>query len=456
MYTKKVKNDKIYAEVILMKFRLIETRVYGIKSIEREVSFSFVKKSIDEDDFEESFIKTIYGPNGSGKTGVISSFNIYKTIALNDFPFLMAGYNSLLENLINKKTKKFIFSVSFALLDGNNINRIKHNLEISIDDNGQSYLSHEMIHLLNSRLEETTLIFESVEGEIKVNKLSLVESNKDSMSVKNNSVTRFFVEAVKKIGDEKPSINKYDYAIIHIIGFASNLVVVYGEKQDSHVGHFADWFNDNQDTLIKSLANDYMIEKGKEIIKTMPKTRCFDVVFSKDYEKYKKMIESMEKFVKLLKPDLVKIEPVKRVIDNLYIVNLEFIYKDYRVDYEFESSGLKKVCILFSAFAAAKKGNIVLIDEIDSNIHDTFLTKLIEYFAAYTSSQIICTTHNVEIMSITKTRSKSIDFLSSDNVVIPWVQSGRLSPETLYLKGRIKFIPFDLDSSEFAEVFYDE
>lgn len=450
-----MKYGNIYAEVIPMKFRLVETRISGIKSIEKEVYFSFVKKGVDKDDFEESYIKTIYGPNGSGKTGVISAFNIYKTIILNDFPFLMAGYNGLLENLINKKTKKFTFSVSFALFDEGNINRVKHDIEINKDDNGQFYLAHEVIHQLNARLEETILVYESKEGEIVNNRLSFID-NKDSMSIKNNSVIRFFIESIRKIEDDNPSLSKYECTLLHIIGFASNLVVVYGEKQDSHVGHFTDWFYDNKDIASKSINSDYMLERGKEIIKSMPKVRCFDVVASNDYKKYEKMIKKMEKFIKLLKPDLIKIEPVKRVIDTMYIVNLEFVYKDYRVDYEFESTGLKKVCILFSAFSAAKNGSIVLIDEIDSNIHDTFLTKLIEYFAAYTSSQIICTTHNVEIMSITKARSKSIDFLSNDNVVIPWVQSGRLSPETLYLKGRIKFIPFDLDSSEFAEVFSDE
>ena len=161
-------------------------------------------------------------------------------------------------------------------------------------------------------------------------------------------------------------------------------------------------------------------------------------------------------FIKLLKQDLKDIKVECKPYDQVCIVNLLFVYDGFEVDYDFESTGVKKLCLLFSAFVAAKNGCVVLIDEIDSNIHDTFLVKLFEYFTSYSNAQIISTTHNVEIMSVISSRSKSIDFLSNDNKVIPWIKTGRLSPATLYLKGRIKFVPFNLDSSEFAEVFNNE
>ena len=150
------------------------------------------------------------------------------------------------------------------------------------------------------------------------------------------------------------------------------------------------------------------------------------------------------------------IEVVEKPFDQMLFINLWFVYDGYKVDFEFESAGVKKLCLLFSAFVAAKQGGIALIDEIDSNIHDTFLVKLFDYFSSYSDCQIICTTHNVEIMSVISPKSKSIDFLSNDHGVVPWIKTGRLSPSVLYLKGRIEFIPFNLDSSEFAEVFADD
>lgn len=456
-----MKNDKIFAqEKMNMNFRLISLNLSGMKSIEKEIEFSFVKKNFGKEIFETSFLKTIYGPNGSGKTAVVSAFNVYKTLLLNEFPFKMGNYNDLLTNLINKKTKRFVFSVIFAVLDDEDeILRIKHHIEVSSDVSGQYYISKENIYLLNPRLDEPKPIFISNEGVVVSNEVKDITGDIDPIVLKNNSIVKNYYDKMMQVDfkNNDRDATKYEKAMGYIEVFAHNLFVAYGERQDTHIGHFSDWALSERKSLNAIAKNEYMVNRLKDTMKnSIPGVRCFDVIFDNSLQQYKKQVKKMEKFVRLLKKDLVRIDVKTRAIEQLLLINLEFVYKDYAVDYEFESTGVKKTCLLFSGFVAAKNGCITLIDEIDSNIHDTFLVKLIDYFVTYTDSQIICTTHNVEIMDIAASYSKSIDFLSSDNRVVSWIKTGRLSPSTLYLRGRIKFIPFNLDSSEFAEVFSDE
>ena len=437
-----------------MKYRLIELKLSGIKCIEKEIEIFFAKRNFDKEFFDESIVKSIYGPNGSGKTAVVSAFSIYRTLLTSDFPFKMNNYEDFLGKLINKKTNTFKMSVVFAVLDEGEVYRLKHEIIVSKNLLNQFCISHESLYYLNTRLNATKLIFETNDGVLTDNKNLGDFVSSDPIVISNNSFIKLcFNKAVEL---NKDAYHKDITMILFTESFAAKLFVAYGDKQDAHIGHFADWAIAKKDKLSEFSLNEYSVNRLKETAKIIPGIRCFDVIFVKELEKYEKEIKKMASFVKLLKQDLRDIKVEHKPLDQVYIINLTFVYDGYEVDFEFESTGVKKLCLLYSAFVAARNGSVVLIDEIDSNIHDTFLVKLFEYFISYSNAQIICTTHNVEIMSVISSRSKSIDFLSNDNRVIPWIKTGRLSPATLYLKGRIKFIPFNLDSSEFAEVFNDE
>ena len=61
------------------------------------------------------------------------------------------------------------------------------------------------------------------------------------------------------------------------------------------------------------------------------------------------------------------------------------IYKDYTLDQEFESRGIKKIMELFEYLDMSADGQITFIDELDANINDVYLDKLIEYFILFGS-----------------------------------------------------------------------
>lgn len=86
-------------------------------------------------------------------------------------------------------------------------------------------------------------------------------------------------------------------------------------------------------------------------------------------------------------------------------------------------------------------------------MHDVYLCALLEYLMEYGEGQLCFTTHNVGPMDILKHHRKSIDFLSENHKIYPWVKSGSYSPANLYRNGMIEGSPFNIDSIDFIGVF---
>ena len=129
---------------------------------------------------------------------------------------------------------------------------------------------------------------------------------------------------------------------------------------------------------------------------------------------------------------------------------------DSEVSSEYESSGVKKLIKLYPFLNAVDSGNISFIDEFDSNIHDVYLCKLVEYFASYASGQLIFTTHNLgpmELLSNYKMKH-SIDFINNGTVT-PWTRNGNYSVVNLYRSGAIANCPFNIDAADFVKAFGD-
>lgn len=128
------------------------------------------------------------------------------------------------------------------------------------------------------------------------------------------------------------------------------------------------------------------------------------------------------------------------------------VYEDYTLDKEFESRGIKKMMDLFNYLNTASNGGIVFIDELDSNINDVYLDKIIEYFVYYGRGQLCFTSHNLSPMTVLKRNKNAINFISSINTVHTWTKKGNLSPENAYKNGFIEDSPFNVDPSDFLGI----
>ena len=93
---------------------LLNMRISGIKCIEKEIRIDFYGKNIDKDFNPEKYrIKGIYGENGSGKSAIVAAVDIVRRFIFEENYLRDIQQQSLLNELINKKTKEFSFCCEF-------------------------------------------------------------------------------------------------------------------------------------------------------------------------------------------------------------------------------------------------------------------------------------------------------------------------------------------------------
>ena len=177
-----------------------------------------------------------------------------------------------------------------------------------------------------------------------------------------------------------------------------------------------------------------------------------NLILKNKFEKFEKKISRMCAFVQIFKPELCDIAIEKKDYDQFYKYNLRMIYKDYTLDQKFESRGIKKIMALFEYLDMSADGQITFIDELDANINDVYLDKLIEYFILYGNGQLCFTAHNLSPMSLLKRNKESINFISSINTVHTWANNGNQTPARAYRNGFIEDSPFNVDASDFLGI----
>ena len=244
-------------------------------------------------------------------------------------------------------------------------------------------------------------------------------------------------------------MNEHDhiYVDVCVCMVFTFIIKIYLDEEDKHELY-----------LIKKIFNEkikknnnYILDNVLEIMNTLSVN---DSIIPKNYfDMYKQKIDNLTSFLRIFKHDLKSIEiDVKDDGDN-YRCDLNLNYGDYLINKEFESTGIKKLIKLFDCFDAASKYGIVFIDEMDSNLNDVYLCKIIEYFMYYGKGQLCFTTHNLDPMSVLKENKYSIDFLSSDNKLVSWVSKGNAAPDSYFKNGMIENIPFNIDATDFIGVF---
>ena len=176
-------------------------------------------------------------------------------------------------------------------------------------------------------------------------------------------------------------------------------------------------------------------------------------VLKKAYKQFSKAVGELYEFLHIFKSDLKNIEIDRKENKDFWLCDLIMVYDDYKVHAEFESTGIKKLIRLFTYLQKMVRGEIVFIDEFDSNLHDVYLCAILEYLMEHGKGQLCFTTHNVGPMDVLRRRKKSIDFLSENHKIYPWTANGNYSPAKLYRNGMIEGSPFNVDSIDFIGVF---
>ena len=445
---------------------LIKYSVKGTKAIDQLVSLSFYKKIIPKNADTQAYnIKGIYGMNGSGKSGIITSVEILKSLLIDSDYLNNPIVQQNLDAIINKKTSELFMEADYIIKrDQEVIGFYRYNVTLLKGATGRYIISHEGLFTkkATSRSDAMHTIFEVDNGEI----ITLIEEtgrqkfhndfiNKTKNLLLTSSACSLFVE---KFLLSVINIDEYSFVrecLFQLFSFGMK-IHVYLDQSDNHREYVAknalqcpEGTERNKNEINYIISN--LLRADNDWLDVISITHNY--ISKEVYKTFEKMVNKLYEFLKIFKSDLQGIEIDKKENHDKWVCDLVMVYDSYKIHAEYESTGIKKLIQLFAYLNEMVEGGIVFINEFDSNIHDVYLCALLEYLMEYGKGQLCFTTHNVGPMDVLRHHKKSIDFLSEDHEIYSWTTSGNYSPSKLYRNGMIEGSPFNIDSIDFIGIF---
>ena len=419
-----------------MKVFMLSFKVNGIKNIEKEIEINFYNKTLKRFNPCGSNVKGIFGPNGIGKTSIIKGMDILRKISLND-NYLTNDFNIIiLDKIINKKIEKAKLEVEFLVIKNKKKYRYIHSITIA-------RTSTKEIKILNEKIIKKDPNTDQILWQI------LIENG----IIKNDSIHKGdlkaqIIDVTKNLLEKRSVVNIVKSSLLESTDL-ENIYYFYKKlyiKLDRGDSHFTYALLDN---ILKAPMKDEVPFNNSigNYDMTIPKNSL---------EVFEDYLRRMTKFLKIFKSNLKNIEYEKKEDEEYYYINILFVYNNYKVDYEFESMGIKNLFSLFTYFRALSDDEVVVIDEIDTSIHDIYLNKLIEFFAVDGKGQLVFTAHNITLLQTLKKYKHSIDFINENMEVVSWVKNGNSTPFKSYKDGYIKGLPFNIKEYDFLDIFSQE
>lgn len=439
--------------------------VQGIKVLDQPLSLSFYKKTVTKPIETRNYnIKGLYGMNGAGKSAVVTSVDILRKLLVNADYLNNPVVQKSLEALINRKTKQLSIEAEYM----NNLQTsmlFRYKVELKKNYSGKYIIGFEELSTKRalSRAGEYRRLFSVEDGKITYieggnqDDFTLILKEKTTNLLSTSSVAALFVDKILLPGliGKKELFGFLAASMLTLFVFGST-IFVYKEQSDDHIDYVVSRLlpADKDDLGDDSNTKD-ILESMSAINQSFLNEFSIDsnYISKEKYVRFADEVEKLQRFIRIFKPDLKKIDIDKKENGDVYVCSLIMVYDSYSVNAEFESTGIKKLIRLYAYLNAMVKGGIVFIDEFDSNLHDVYLCALLEYLMEYGEGQLCFTTHNVGPMDILKRNKKSIDFISLDHRAYPWIANGNYSPSSLYRSGMIEGSPFNVDSIDFIGVF---
>lgn len=420
-----------------MNIYINHLKLSGIKNLKKQVELSFYNKTIKLPVIlEETNVKAIYGANGIGKSAIIHAMDIYKNLIVKEGYLYTEEALAKLSELTNKETKTFNVIISFFVFDNvkDYLERYKHEITIK-ERNNAFYIESETLTNILTRTEKTLINIK--EGVIKEWNFKNLPKEPFINKLDRRSVVEVYEELLMQQRTIKENSSELEPFVK-----LGNSIFTSTENVDKHAFYFYNLHNVGH---LDKTKNQYKVSSEYTYI-----------VDLKSLEYIKKHFKQMENFIKIFKPELESIQlDIKTDKDFIYI-NPYFTYNGYKVHLEFESAGIKKLTKLFTIFIVKENGGIVFIDELDANINDVFLIKLLEYFKESSIGQLVFTTHNITPMEVLSDSKHSIDFITEDKMITSWKKSGNYKASNIYQSGLIKGLPFNIYPFDFVGVFEED
>lgn len=443
-----------------MSVYLRNISIKGIKNLCNKVDLIFSKKDIRKfSELRNYNIKTIYGPNGSGKTALVHAFQVLIDIIKENGYLYDTDNAKYLYELMNKVCKTIEISADFFHANKDE-KPVIYSYEINLAYKNASFeITYEKYAKKVSEYAKEKIIIESKNGTfVKCDLESSLESKFTNL-LKKRSFAEIFLELYFKDVNDNGEISddfvKGFKTIEPLYEFIFSTRVILDAK-DNHLPAVTQ----STDKLLEALK---FRQENQELIKAAQETGFNTKFLSEDeLTDYREEAKKKTAFIKLFKPNIKGIKVESNLVKtseeeaDLYTVNDFIDYGDYSIDVELESVGIKKLMNLYDSIKHLSTGGILVIDELDSHINDVYLVKLIEYVSKYSEGQLIFTTHNVSPMETLKSKKNSIDFMSMSGKLTSWTQVGNYSPVNLYKKGMVQGLPFNIEAEAFLGVFSNE
>lgn len=438
-------------------FYLLNISVSGIKCIKEKVRLDFYKKTVDKNFNPERYrVKAVYGENGSGKSAIVTAVKIFQELIFDGNYLNESKTQGFLDEMINKTTRVFQFECEFLVDFGKTKFVYYYTVYLGKGKSGLYEIQYENLKWKSGNYANNKYgnIFESKDGELLYVNCTEQDAEQVEKKMVNLLTTHSFLYLyalnLKRgtIPQQKAGANDL---YIHTISFMMLAVVlqVYIAEEDQHELFFLQKKLKENSSDQQIFMEEFFGYNNSQNITFGVSERFVDKEY---YENYKEKVSRLTQFIKIFKPDLVSIDIDAKENGDQYVCDLNLNYGDYVINKEFESTGIKKLIRLFDCFLSASTGGIVFVDEMDSNLNDVYLCKLVEYFMYYGKGQLCFTTHNIDPMSVLKENKNSIDFLSSDNHLVPWTSRGNATPENCYRNGMIEDLPFNVEATDFVGI----
>lgn len=438
-------------------FYLLNVSISGIKCIKDEVRLDFYKKTVDKNFNPEKYrVKAIYGENGSGKSALITGVKIFRDLIINDNYLSESRTQDFLNEIVNKETNVFQFRLEFLISIDNEKIVYEYTLNLGKGMNGLYEIQYEGLKWKNGNYanHKYKSVFESQNGELVYVSCTEQEEERIKKKTLNLLSTHSFIYLyLTNLNDNvltQEDVNQGLFISVVACLTLTFLSRVYLAEEDQHELYFLRRRLKGSKTDQQSLIESFFGQENSLNAALGVNEKFVD---KENFDQYRERVEQLTQFIRIFKSDLVSIDIDAKENGDQYICELNLNYGKYVINKEFESTGIKKLIRLFDCLLFASTGGIVFVDEMDSNLNDVYLCKLIEYFMYYGKGQLCFTTHNIDPMSVLKENKNSIDFLSSDNHLIPWTSRGNATPENCYKNGMIEDLPFNVEASDFVGIF---
>lgn len=341
--------------------RLSRIEIYNFKNIKRA-----------ELDFKNSILG-LYGPNGSGKTALIDVLDLIKTILCGQ------KVSSDFSNMIHVDADYSRIVVQFTIDENERHGEIEYSFKFN-----------------RSCIYDEILSYAYMDGETRVVKSKLIDTS--------NSMTFGPVSKYKSlIGTSKE--NELDVMVIRkmvrkefrsFIFSSEFLEVVRNRNNECKDEEFM-----RHMYILESLVNfanyELFVVKSK---------CCIDdsMVLSKSaLDVYKRKIESMNRVVPYLVPDLtldVQVLGKELMRDSSVGYRVELVSN--KIPFKYESDGVKRIVSILQPLIEIFNNTsvVVAIDDLDCGIHEYLFGEIVKMMSEQAKGQLIFTAHNLRPMEI--------------------------------------------------------